>query len=139
MAQPTEWEKEIVATCLVLEAANQGESGMQAVASVIANRAKGDPSQYLSIVKTPYAFSALIKPTTGKTGEKGFSEEIARASRDHQAWPIALKIVDQLYADTLPDNTFGADHYSRRDQLPSWSHGMRATAVIGDHLFFKRY
>ncbi|MDQ8205853.1 cell wall hydrolase [Pelagicoccus sp. SDUM812003] len=134
--QPCDWERQIVAACLVLEASNQGEHGMQAVASVIANRAERDKSRYIQIVKTPYAFTALNEASTGKTGSSGFANHVRRASRDLN-WSLALRIVDQLYADSLADNTYGADHYSRRDQLPSWSHRMRATAVIGDHLFFR--
>lgn len=135
--QPTAWEKQIIAACLILEASNQGETGMQAVASVIANRAQRNPQQFVAVVKQPYAFTALNTATTGKTGDTGYSTHVRRASNDRN-WPLALRIVDDLYSSSLSDNTYGADHYSRRDQLPSWSHGMRATAVIGDHLFFKR-
>lgn len=136
--QPCSWERQIVAACLVLEAANQGERGMQAVASVIANRAQRDPANYLSVVKRPFAFSALNAATTGKTGGVGYASHVRRASRD-SSWSTALLIVDQLYDRSLSDVTYGADHYSRRDMLPSWSHSMRATAVIGDHLFFRRF
>lgn len=134
--EASDWERQIVATCLILEAANQGEAGMQAVAAVIANRASKDASRYISIVKQPYAFSALNSASSGKAGENGYAELVARASKDIH-WKVALSIVEDLYQNRLTDNTFGADHYSRRDELPSWSHGMRATTVIGDHLFFK--
>jgi len=131
------WEKQIIAACLVLEASNQGEEGLRAVASVIANRADRNAEQYISIVKHPYAFSALNSASTDKTGTIGYEKLVRKASKDLN-WSLALSIVDELYENTLKDNTFGADHYSRKDELPSWSHGMRATAVIGDHLFFKR-
>lgn len=131
------WERHVIASCLILEAANQGQEGLQAVASVIANRANRQPENYLAVVQHPYAFSALNKASTDKTGEFGYDRLIRRASKDIN-WPLALSIVDQLFENTLLDNTFGADHYSRKDELPSWSHGMRATVVIGDHLFFKR-
>lgn len=136
--EPCDWERQIVAACLVLEASNQGQEGMQAVASVIANRGKRDSSRYIKIVKHPYAFSALNSATTGKTGATGYAGHVQRASRDAH-WSMALRIVDELYANTLQDVTYGADHYTRRDALPSWSHGMRATTVIGDHLFFAAY
>ena len=133
---PTNWERQIVAACLVLEASNQGEAGMQAVASVIANRADRNASRYIRIVKTPYAFTALNTATTGRTGSNGYAGHVRKASRDVN-WRTALLIVDSLYAGALPDITYGADHYSRRDRLPKWSHRMRATTVIGDHLFFR--
>ncbi|MDQ8180082.1 cell wall hydrolase [Pelagicoccus sp. SDUM812005] len=133
---PDPWERQVVAACLILEAANQGEAGMQAVAAVIGNRGQGDPSKYLAVVKKPYAFSAFNASTGKGKQRQSFAALVSRASKDVN-WPVALRIVDELYAGELADNTFGADHYSRKDELPSWSHGMRATTVIGDHLFFK--
>ncbi len=137
-AQPAEeaWERQVVAACLILEAANQGEAGMQAVAAVIRNRGEGDATRYLSVVKKPFAFSAFNVSKDKGTGKQSFAALVSRASKDVN-WPTALRIVDSLYSGELVDNTFGADHYSRKDELPSWSHGMRATTVIGDHLFFK--
>lgn len=132
------WERKIVAACLILEAADQGVPGMQAVASVIANRAGGEPSRYIDMVKKPYAFSAMNFSTTGKGADRSYAPLVSRASKDTN-WANALALVEELYAGKLADNTFGADHYSRRDELPSWSHGMRATTVIGDHLFFKSH
>ena len=109
---------------------------MQAVASVISNRAGRAPERIFKVVTVPYAFTALNTATTGQTGERGFTDHVRRASNDRN-WPLALGIVDALYANELTDVTYGADHYSRRDSLPRWSHTMRATAVIGDHLFFR--
>ncbi len=134
--QADPWERQIVAACLILEASNQGVDGMQAVAAVIANRGEGNPARYLEVVRKPYAFSAFNVSTGKGKSEQRFAGLVARASKDVN-WSKALEIVDLLYAGELQDNTFGADHYSRRDELPSWSHGMRATTVIGDHLFFK--
>lgn len=133
---PDAWERQVVAACIILEAADQGEAGMQAVAAVIRNRGSGDASQYLAVVKRPYAFSALNASTSQMKERQSFASLVSRASKDIN-WSKALRIVDSLYSGELKDNTFGADHYSRRDELPSWSHGMRATTVIGDHLFFK--
>ncbi len=135
-SEASSWERQIVAACLILEAADQGESGMQAVAAVIRNRGEGDSGRYLSVVQKPYAFSALNVSTGASKKKEGYAALVSRASKDRN-WPAALAIVDELYAGELTDNTFGADHYSRKDELPSWSHGMRATTVIGDHLFFK--
>lgn len=135
-ATPSEYDKHVIAACLILEAANQGEKGMQAVASVIANRAQNQSTRYLSVVLHPYAFSALNTATTPRKNTAKLSQLVRRASQDI-AWKTAVEIVEKLYAGSLEDLTFGANHYSRRDELPSWSHGMRATTVIGDHLFFK--
>lgn len=135
---PCAWEKQIVAACLVLEASNQGEEGMRAVASVIANRADRDPALILKVVKRPYAFSAFNTATTGKTGSDGYAGHVRRASRDRN-WSLANSIVEEMYAQQLADITFGADHYLRRDVFPSWSLRMQATILIGDHLFLRSF
>ncbi|MBD5780319.1 cell wall hydrolase [Pelagicoccus sp. NFK12] len=135
-ALPDAWERQVLAACLILEAADQGEAGMQAVAAVIRNRSGGDASKFIAVVKKPYAFSALNASTVKGKDKQSFAPLVSRASKDIN-WSKALSIVDALYSGELSDNTFGADHYSRKDELPSWSHGMRATTVIGDHLFFK--
>lgn len=129
------WEKQIVASCLVLEAANQEEEGMRAVASVIHNRANGDSSEILKVVKKPYAFTSLNSATTGKSGSAGFAGHVRRASQDRH-WPLALSIVDEMYSGDWEDITDGADHYVRRGLYPSWARKMDLTAIIGEHVFF---
>ncbi len=129
------WEKQIVASCLVLEAANQGEEGMRAVASVIRNRAGGSSDGILKVVKKPYAFSALNTATTGKTGSRGFADLVRRSSQDRH-WSIALKIVEEMYSHQWRDVTAGADHYVRKGLYPKWAKDMDLTAIIGEHVFF---
>lgn len=136
-SEDLDWNRKLIAACLILEAADQGEAGLQAVASVIANRAEKKPTDYIKVVTRPYAFSALNEASTDKTGKFTYDQLVKKASKDRN-WSLAVSIVDKMYQKTLTDNTFGANHYSRKDELPSWSHGMRATVVIGDHLFFKQ-
>jgi len=134
---PDPWERQIVAACLILEAADQGEIGMTAVANVIANRADGNARKFYREVKRPYAFSSLNRATTGKTGNRGFADHVRRASRDHH-WRVALRIVDKLYAGTLQDLTNGATHFSLKNEYVAWMKDMKLTAVIGDHKFLRR-
>ena len=136
--QPCSWEKQIVAACLVLEAADQGEMGMRGVASVILNRADGNHSKVMRVVKKPYAFSALNTATTGRTGSKGFASHVQKASRD-RLWRSALQIVDELYTHNWRDVTQGADHYVRTDIRPSWVKSMAKTTTIGSHAFYTTY
>ena len=136
--QPCSWEKQIVAACLVLEAADQGEMGMRGVASVILNRAGGNHSKVMRVVKKPYAFSALNTATTGRTGSKGFASHEQKASRD-RLWRSALQIVDELYTHNWRDVTHGADHYVRKELRPSWARSMAKTTTIGSHAFYATY
>lgn len=53
---PDQWERQIVAACLILEASNQGGQGMTAVANVMQNRADGNPNSIYREVRKPYAF-----------------------------------------------------------------------------------
>jgi len=133
--QPSSWERQIIAACLVLEAADQEEIGMRAVASVIRNRAGGQGKRILGVVKRPYAFSSLNSATTGRTGGSGYATHVRKASRDRH-WSAALSIVDDMYSTSWRDVTYGADHYVRLDIDPKWSRSMSETAVIGKHRFF---
>jgi len=133
--RPSSWERQIVAACLVLEAADQEEIGMRAVASVIRNRALGDGKRMLKVVKRPYAFSSLNGATTGRTGGSGYAIHVRKASQDRH-WAAALRIVDEMYSSEWRDVTFGADHYVRLDVDPKWARSMSETAVIGRHRFY---
>ncbi len=134
---PDPWERQIVASCLILEASDQGMEGMTAVANVIENRAYGNSRKFLKVVRRPYAFSSLNKATTGKTGARGYADHVRRASRD-QNWRVALNIVDQLYAGTLNDITYGATHFSIKQEYVTWMKDMQLTVVIGDHKFLRK-
>lgn len=134
---PDPWERQIVAACLILEASDQGEQGMTAVANVMQNRAGGNPQQVFKEVKRPYAFSSLNGATTGKTGNRGFAGHVTRASRDPN-WRLALSITDRLYAGNLTDLTKGATHFSLKGEYVSWMRSMQLTAIIGKHKFLRQ-
>ena len=59
----TQHERETIAACLVLEAANQGEFGMRSVMAVIRNRARALPELFAPTVLRSKQFSALNKVT----------------------------------------------------------------------------
>jgi spore germination cell wall hydrolase CwlJ-like protein len=128
------WERQIVAACLVLEAACQGEAGMAAVMNVIANRASGDPARFAAVTRRPYQFSAF-NPATVR-GERSLADLVQRASRD-RTWGLALALVDRAAAGALPDLTDGATHFSRVEEQARWMGRMEVTAVIGSHKFLR--
>lgn len=130
------WGRQIVAACLVLEASDQGEKGMRAVASVIRNRAETFGPDILGVVRKPYAFTSLNEASTGRTGNRGYADHVRRASRDRN-WKLACQIVNEMYTDRWADVTYGADHYVRSDlRTPAWAGDMYVTAIIGEHMFF---
>lgn len=128
--EPSHWEKSVVAACLILEASNQGEEGLVAVANVIYNRANHRPEMIYRVVKKPRAFSAL------NDRPNGFATHVTRASRDKN-WRRALLIVEWLYEGSLWDTTKGATHYSRVEEYVPWMEGLTVTKIIGNHKFMK--
>ena len=133
---PDQWERQIIAACLILEASDQGEQGMIAVANVMHNRADGVSSRIYREIRKPYAFSSLNGATTGKTGNRGYAGHVTKASRDHH-WRLALQVVDRMFAGTLQDITNGATHYTVVSEQVSWMKRMQLTAVIGNHKFLR--
>lgn len=124
---------QIIALTIFCESANQGEHGMQAVASVIWNRAK---------VKNAMELAAVC------TTRKQFScwdshypdyDDIAKATKDEpsmaaytRAKEIAVSMVNGTFKPCIE-----ATHYHRFDIAPWWSSALARVCRIGDHVFLK--
>lgn len=131
----TFYHKEVIATCLILEAGGEGERGMQAVMNVIQNRAHGDPQEFYAETVAPHQF-AVFDSARGFFF-KDFTLVIKKAER-HPAWPVALALVERAYRADLVDITGGATHFSSaRRPKPGWARDLRETVVIGNHRFMK--
>jgi spore germination cell wall hydrolase CwlJ-like protein len=126
-------ERDIVAACLVLEAASQGEFGMRAVMAVIRNRARGLPELFAPTVLRPRQFSALNRVTVG-TEPPSFA--IARAKQDRM-WRVALEIFDDAVQETWHDPTGGATHYTLSGERTHWTRSLAKTTTIGAHSFYR--
>lgn len=126
-------DREIVAACLVLEAASQGDYGMRAVMSVIRNRSRGLPELYADTVLRAKQFSALNRVTTGR---ESLAQAIQRAKRD-RTWFNALVIVDDAADDAWHDPTGGATHYTRAAERTHWTRRLAKTVTIGAHSFYR--
>jgi spore germination cell wall hydrolase CwlJ-like protein len=126
-------ERETVAACLVLEAANQGDFGMRSVMSVIRNRAAGQPELFAPTVLRAKQFSALNKLTAGRESLKSV---IARAQRDAM-WSTALRIVDESVHESWHDPTGGATHYTLAGERNRWTQRLTKTVTIGAHSFYR--
>jgi spore germination cell wall hydrolase CwlJ-like protein len=129
----TENERELVASCLVLEAASQGDFGMRGVMAVIRNRSRGLPELFAITVLREKQFSALNALTAG---HESMPRLIRRAQRDVM-WPVALTIVDDATRDDWRDPTEGATHYTRVGEHTRWTHALAQTTIIGRHAFYR--
>ena len=126
-------ERETVAACLVLEAANQGEFGMHSVMAVIRNRARGQPELFAPTVLREKQFSAFNKLTAGR---ETLARTLARAQRDPM-WPTALRVVQNALEETWHDPTGGATHYTRTGESTRWTRSLAKTVTIGGHSFYR--
>lgn len=126
-------ERETVAACLVLEAANQGEYGMRGVMAVIRNRARGLPELFMPTVLREKQFSALNKQTSGR---ESLWRAIERAKRD-RTWTQALAVVDQALNSEWHDPTQGSTHYTRTGERTAWTRRLAQTVTIGAHSFYR--
>ena len=130
----TDYERQIVATVLILEAADQGVEGMRAVLHVIDNRAGGDPYRAVGVVARRKAFSCLNSVTS--QAHPDYSPLLRRAMRDRM-WPVAMQMVRDYEAGRLgPDITMGATHYCQ-DAPVSWEGDFTQVTRIGAHRFFR--
>ena len=63
----------------------------------------------------------------------GIPEKIA----NQKAWKKVNDISEILLYKNIVDITDGADHYELKQNKPWWSKGMKKTAVIDSHIFYK--
>jgi len=131
----THYERLLVASCAVLEAASDGPDGMQAVLNVIHNRAGGDIHRVVGVVAQPKQFTALNRATRSRHPDYG--PVIERATND-PSFSLAYDLVVLMEQGKLPDITGGADHYhADHGERPYWTESMTLSARIGDHLFYR--
>lgn len=130
----TAQERDLVASCLVLEAASQGEFGMRGVMAVIYNRSRGLPELFATIIVQEKQFSAFNKMTAGRESP---TRLIQRAQKDRM-WETALAIVDDAAKrNTWHDPTGGATHYTLVGERTRWTHTLAQTTIIGRHAFYR--
>lgn len=117
---------DVIGTILA-EAAGEGEEGMYAVASVIANRAKRRKLTPSQVVNQKHQFSGRER--------KDFWEFVGRQSAEAEY--AARRAWQRAQADPIP----GLDHYVTTDlynspQRPAWLNKMGGARTIGNHIFF---
>ena len=131
------YERQIVASVLVLEAASDGVEGMQAVLNVIYNRADRDVYRLIRAAVRRGSFYSML--SIWGLQKPDYGSILRRAQRDRY-YPDAVKLVMKLEGGALPDTTHGATHYYlSSDQPPYWIGQMHYRVTIGSHHFFARY
>ena len=112
---------------LIGEAIGDGHAGMVAVCHVYKNRINRGMSMGCAALKR-------------KDLDKFIAEQTAygkRIGRDYEK--EAKEIVKNVFNGHLKDPTGGADHYENTKAfgIPYWAPGMRITAKINSHTFYK--
>lgn len=116
------------------ESRSEGIAGMQAVASVIINRA-ADPCWWgedvASCCTHPYQFSCWLADDPNR-------EKLLAVTDADPQFREALAIAADAIAGRLVDQTGGADsYYAAGTPTPRWAVGLTPTAVIGQHRFYR--
>ncbi|MDD3276456.1 MAG: cell wall hydrolase [Kiritimatiellales bacterium] len=125
-------DREIVATCLVLEAGGEGPEGMQAVLNVILNRAHGNLYRMVPETLKHGAFSCMA--SAWRTDD--CSSLINRATSQSGAYDQAMQLITLMEEGFLADNTHGATHYHADYIHPYWADSLRFLTQIGHHIFY---
>ena len=116
----------IVALTLFGEAAGEPLEGKRAVASVIWNRAGGDPSALVAVCRAPRQFSCW---------NDGAAPRVPRDAPSRRAWAVCADIAGDMVAGTFVPTTC-ATHYHNTTVRPRWAERMREIDRIGRHRFY---
>ncbi|MCC7299677.1 MAG: cell wall hydrolase [Verrucomicrobia bacterium] len=127
-------DRQIIATCMVLEAGGEGTDGMQAVLNVILNRADGCQDRMVEQTVKYGAFSCMS--SVWKKPEPDYGPLIDRAQTQSGVYKEALHLIALMEEGFLWDNTSGATHYHAASIHPYWADSLRYLTTIGNHIFY---
>ncbi len=131
------YERQIVASVLILEAASDGTEGMRAILNVIYNRADRDVYRVVRAAVRKGSFYSMHSIWGRQKPDYG---PILRRAQQDPHYANAVKLVMVLERGALLDTTNGATHYYlSSDQPPYWVAQMHFRVTIGSHHFFARY
>lgn len=138
---------DVLAWTMLGEAANQGDTGMSAIAHVVLNRANSGryPSDPLKVALQPKQFSAWNATNNGGNKPK------ERWGRDSAEFQHARELAQGVLDGKIPDPTGGATHYWAPKPMkavtgkedPYWAPSEERRAgqgrlTLGDHVFLPR-
>lgn len=137
-------DKDIAARTLLGEAGGESREGRIAVLWVIRNRAEAD----LGNDGKPDWWGEGIAGVCQKKNARGVHQfscwnahdpnarRIANVTIANRAFRECLQLVDEVFADRIPDPTKGSTHYHTTAVRPAWSKGVKPAVRIGNHLFY---
>ena len=132
-------EVTVLAQTIWGEARGEGNKGMEAVASVIINRADYPPKGTLwwghtieEVCKKPYQFECWNQGNQNRVQMESVTE-------DDPQFRMAVGIAKRAVTRKLRDSTNGATHFYAYNKItmPDWARGHTPTATIGGHRFYK--
>lgn len=132
----SDYDRQIVASCMVLEAGCDGAEGLQAVLNVILNRAGGYLHRMVPATIKYGAFSCMSPIWSRRAPD--YSPLIRRAQNQTTAYTTALRLITTMERGLLWDNTYGATHYHATYIRPYWVSDMSYITTIGGHHFYTK-
>lgn len=117
-----------VANTLYLEARGEGERGLRAVATVIYNRARGNPSKFDAVCLKPYQFSCYNGGASVKITPK--------TAMDKKAFVACQKIENEMRRGYFKPLGAWTHYFNPRFCNPKWSRDV-PQVKIGNHNFLK--
>jgi len=131
-------DTEILARTIYGEARGEGIPGMEAVASVIINRArraKQRGGQYWWGNSVRDVCTRRWQFSCWNTGDPNREKMLGVTTRS-RTFKTCTRIARRAIAGTLVDTTNGATHYHAAGVFPVWSRGRMFSAEIGNHQFY---
>ena len=116
----------VVADTLYLEARNESERGLRAVATVIYNRAKNTGKTFETVCLQPFQFSCWNASRTRKI--------VPRRRSDVKAYILCLQIEKELLKGNFKPLGDWTHYYNPRLCSPKWARGVECVQ-IGSHVF----
>ena len=108
-----------------MEARGESIDGSYAVASVIWNRAGGNPEKLKTVCLAPRQFSCW---------NKGYTKAKPRNKAERAILCELEALEGQMFNGTFKPST-KADHYLRFDCFPAWRKELKNQVRIGNHIF----
>jgi hypothetical protein len=124
----------IIALTLFAEARGESQAGRRAVASVIWNRANGEPCGMADECQKSRQFSCW----NGKDGEKLlYLHEEKLVPKERQAFDECMGLAKELMGGQFKPSV-NSSHYHKSTIKPLWAKHMVRVVVIGRHVFYRR-
>lgn len=118
----------VIALTLYLEAGNQDTVGKECVASVIWNRAGGDPKKLVAVCLAKKQFSCWNKRRPASVKVK-----------TNVSYRICELIAKDMVRGTfcVPYRMLGVNYYHEKSVHPDWGNPTKRVCREGDHLFYR--